>query len=95
VRVDGNVLGKESVTTPAGTFDTIKVKRTVYAGDWGTFTSETTIVETEWYAPSLGRTVRIERSSSFLDPQRCGASSSCTPIRGDWDVTELISYGRK
>ena len=95
VRVDGSVLGTESITTPAGAFDTIKVKRTVYAGDWGTFTSETTIVETDWYAPALGRPVRTERVSSYLDPQKCGASSACTPIRGDWDVFELSNYSRK
>ena len=95
VRVDGNVLGTETITTPAGAFDAIKVKRTVYAGDWGTFTSETTIVETDWYAPALGRPVRTERVSSYLDPQKCGASSACTPIRGDWDVFELSNYSRK
>jgi hypothetical protein len=95
VRVDGNVLGTEHITTPAGAFDTIKVKRTVYAGDWGTFTSETTIVETDWYAPALGRPVRTERVSSYLDPQKCGASSACTPIRGDWDVFELSNFNRK
>ena len=95
VRVDGQVLGTERITTPAGTFDAIKVKRRVYAGDWGTFTSETTIVETDWYAPALGRPVRTERASSYLDPERCAASSACTPIRGDWDVLELVKYGQK
>jgi len=95
VRVDGEVLGPERITTPAGVFDTIKVRRRVYAGDWGTFTSETTIIETDWYAPALGRPVRTERVSSYLDPQKCGASSACTPIRGDWDVFELSNFNRK
>jgi hypothetical protein len=95
VRVDGNVVGTESIVTPAASFDTIKIKRTIYAGDWETFTSETTIVETEWYAPALGRPVRIERTSGYLDPQRCAASSACTPIRGDWDLIELVSHTRK
>lgn len=95
VRVDGEVVGTESIITPAGTFDAIKVKRRIYAGDRDTFTSETTIVETDWYAPSLGHSVRTERVSSHLDPQKCGASSACTPIGGDWDVFELVSYGRK
>lgn len=95
VRVDGEVLGMERITTPAGAFDTIKVKRRVYAGDWGAFASETTIVVTDWYAPALGRPVRTERASSYLDPERCGASSACTPIRGDWDLFELVKYGQK
>ena len=33
-----------------------------------------------------------ERASSYLDPERCAASSACTPIRGDWDVLELVKY---
>lgn len=94
VRVDGDVVGTERIVTPAGTFDTVKIKRKVYAGDWDTFTMETNIVETDWYAPVLGRPVRTERNSSYLDPQRCAASSACTPIHGDWDIFELTSYGR-
>ena len=95
VRVDGEVLGTERITTPAGAFDTIKVRRRVYAGDWDTFISETSIVETDWYAPALGRPVRTERNSSYLNPQQCGASSSCTPVRGDWNLIELVSYSQK
>ena len=95
VRVDGDVLGTERITTPAGAFDTIKVKRKVYAGDWDGFTFETNIVETDWYAPALGRPVRTERNSSYIDPQKCAASSACAPIRGDWNVFELVTYSRK
>jgi hypothetical protein len=96
VRVDGDVLGTERITTPAGAFDTIKVKRRVYAGDWETFTMETNIVETDWYAPALGRPVRTERNSGYMDPQKCGnPSSACTSVRGDWLVFELLKYNRK
>jgi len=95
VRVDGEVLGTERITTPAGAFDTIKVRRRVYAGDWDTFISETSIVETDWYAPALGLPVRTERNSSYLNPQQCGATSSCTPVRGDWNLIELVRYSQK
>lgn len=96
VRVDGDVVGSERITTPAGSFDTIKVKRRVYAGDWEAFTMETNIVETDWFAPALGRAVRTDRNSSYMDPQRCGnPTSACTPVRGDWHVFELVSYNRK
>ena len=95
VRVDGEVLGTERITTPAGAFDAIKVKRRVYAGDWGTFMSETTIVETDWYAPALGRPVRTERNSSYLDPENAAQVPPVTPVRGDWDLFELVSYGQK
>jgi hypothetical protein len=75
VRVDGEVLGSESVSTPAGAFDTIKVRRHVYAGDWESVRRETNIIETDWYAPALGRTVRSESDSGYLDPTRCSGDS--------------------
>ena len=96
VRVDGEVAGTERITTPAGAFDTIKVKRRVYAGDWEAFVFETNITETDWYAPAVGRPVRSERNSGYMNPQKCGnPSSACTPVRGDWHVFELVSYNRK
>ena len=92
VRVDGKVLGAERITTPAGAFDTIKVMREVYAGDWEAFRQETNITETDWYAPALGRPVRSESYSGYMDPSRCTATgSACTPIRGDWSVLELVT----
>ena len=96
VRVDGDVVGSERITTPAGSFDTIKIKRRVYAGDWEAFTMETNIVETDWFAPALGRSVRTDRNSSYMDPQKCGhPAPACTPVRGDWHVFELVSYNQK
>ena len=89
VRVDGEVLGTERIVTPAGSFDTIKIRRRVYAGDRDAFRFETTIVETDWYAPALGRPVRTDSNSSYMDPSRCGRGP-CVPVRGDWNVFELI-----
>src|SRR5688572_12350154 len=45
VRVDGKVLGHERIRVPAGEFDTIKVRRNVYAGDSDGFLLETNITE--------------------------------------------------
>lgn len=94
VRVDGNVLGAERISTPAGQFDTIKIARKVYVGDFDAFLSETQISETEWYSPQLGRAVRLERNSEWLDQSR-GASGSMFNsnqlIRGDWLVYELAA----
>jgi hypothetical protein len=76
VRVDGDVLGSERISTPAGAFDTIKVRRRVYAGDWEDgFKRETQIVETDWYAPALGRAVKSESNSGYVDPTRCQADT--------------------
>ncbi len=89
VRVDGEVLGTERITTPAGPFDTIKVMRRVYAGDWESFRRETNIVETDWYAPTLGRPVRAVSNSRYFDLSRC-SRGPCDPFRGDWNIFELI-----
>ena len=87
VRVDGEVLGSERISTPAGAFDTIKVRRRVYAGDWESFRRETTIAETEWYAPALGRVVKSDSRSYWTDPTRC-THNDCG-FRGDWNISEL------
>ena len=90
VRVDGTVLGTERIRVPAGEFDTIRIRRLVYAGDWDGFLRETNIMETEWYAPALGRAVRSESRSEWKDLSRCGRAD-CQPFRGDWNVSELVA----
>jgi hypothetical protein len=90
VRVDAVVMGNERIRVPAGEFDTIKIKRQIYAGD-GTFyqqLKETNIFETEWYAPAIGRAVRFERNSGYADLNR-GVRNRV--VRGDWDIFELVS----
>ena len=96
VRIDGEVLGAERITVPAGAFDTIKIKRRVYAGDWGAFTFETNIYETEWYSPQLGRAVRSESKSEYLDTSRgIGGGAFSGPVQnGDWNVIELVSSSK-
>ena len=96
VRVDGDVLGSERVTVPAGAFDTFKIRRRIYAGDFDGPRSQTNITETEWYAPALGRAVRLERNSGFMDQNRCSDEmSACTPVRGDWLLFELVDAGAR
>lgn len=89
VRVDGDVLGAERITVPAGSYDTIKVRRRIYAGDWASFRHETNITEIDWYALALGRPVRSETKSEYMEPSRCGDIGPCQPMRGDWHVFEL------
>ena len=88
VRVDAEVVGSERITVPAGTFDTIKIMRRTYAGDWDGFMRETHIVETDWYAPALGRPVKSDSKSSWQDTSRC-ARGGCPWFRGDWNILEL------
>lgn len=88
VRVDGEVVGSERITVPAGTFDTVKIMRRIYAGDWDGFMRETQIVETDWYAPALGRPVKSDTKSSWQDMSRC-SRGGCPWFRGDWNIVEL------
>jgi hypothetical protein len=88
VRVDGEVLGSERIRVPAGEFDTIKVRRMVYAGDSDGIRKETNIQEIDWYAPALGRAVRTASTSIYRDQSR---SRCCQFIRGDWDIYELVA----
>lgn len=97
VRVDGHVAGAERVTTPAGAFDTIKIVRTVFAGDYESFLRETIITEIDWYAPALGRAVRMDRNSRWQDLSRASGGRGIFGgndgwFRGDWSVQELVGY---
>ncbi len=88
VRVDATVVGAERIRVPAGEFDTIKISRTIYAGDGEYRFGETAISEVEWFAPALGRSVRIASSSGYLDLARGHLNRY---VRGDWDIYELVS----
>ncbi|MBI2509265.1 MAG: hypothetical protein HYV99_04665 [Betaproteobacteria bacterium] len=94
VRIDGAVLGWERVTVPAGEFDSLKVRRLVYAGNDELFRGEEHIAEVDWYAPKLGQIVKHVSSSGHLDKSRgCDDMfSDCNWIRGDWNVVELVHY---
>jgi hypothetical protein len=87
VGVDGTVLGSERIRVPAGEFDTFKIRRLVYPGDWDYSLMETKIVEFEWFAPVLGRTVRTETRSEYVDQRRARPNQL---QRGDWNVFELV-----
>jgi hypothetical protein len=94
VRVDGKVIGTERIRVPAGEFETVKVRRLVYAGDHGDphfAQNETQITEIDWYAPALGRPVRTERRSGWLDMSQCsGRDGGGCEFRGNWDIYELV-----
>ena len=85
VRIDGAVLGNERIRVPAGEFDTVKIRRLIYPGDAGDFKTETRIVEIDWHAPALGRSVRTETRSSW---QELCSRRLCT-YHGDWHIAEL------
>jgi len=93
VRVDGRVTGRERVKVPAGEFDAIKIRRSVYAGDGEDFRQETQIYEEEWYAPALNRWVKKVTRSEYMDMSQCTRAGGCD-IRGPWDIFELVESGK-
>lgn len=93
VRIDGTVLGWEKVTVPAGTFDAIKVRRIVYAGNQTAFRYEEQIKEYDWYAPAIGRVVRQETSSEWREKMSgCDHHPECNLHREDWLIAELTAH---
>jgi hypothetical protein len=51
----GKVVGKEQITTPAGTFDTFRVELTVRQINTRDQTKSTTLNSVVWYAPAINR----------------------------------------
>ena len=52
--------------------------------------AETKTIEFDWYAPALGRSVRMDTKSEYIDLRTCGggrdAGRGCI-FRGDWEVS--------
>jgi hypothetical protein len=66
VRVDAEVLGWEKVQVPAGEFDTLKVRRLIYFDYFKQgVRGQSVIIETDWYAPSIGQIARKETTSRY------------------------------
>ncbi|HEU0290956.1 MAG TPA: hypothetical protein VFR39_09430 [Burkholderiales bacterium] len=93
VRIDGKVLGWERVKVPAGEFDTILVRRLVYAGNADTTRGEENISEYDWYSPALGGIVKHASSSSYYDKtQGCDGRYCSAWVKNNWNVVELLSH---
>lgn len=86
VFVQGWVLGRETVTTPAGTFDAIRIQRSLRIGDGETsiWRSDTFQAETEWYAPTVGRAVRYQQDLNYYFDK----------MRGREPMGNRIEWGR-
>jgi hypothetical protein len=89
--VHANVVGWRRIKVPAGEFDTLEVRRRVWAGNAEWFDSQEEIVETDWYSPVARRAVVSEGTSSHIDTSRSGGGRG-RPLRvqGEWLVAELV-----
>lgn len=77
------IVGQESVTTKAGTFDTFKIETTFAASNVNNPTLRNQVTSLTWYAPAIDHWVRrtfVSRANKHLQIS---------------NVIELIEYGRK
>jgi hypothetical protein len=94
--VYASVTGWRRIRVPAGEFDALEVRRRVYAGNAEFFNSQEEIVETDWYAPSVGHAVASEGSSAHVDTSRGGGGRGRPfVVRGDWLIAELVRHSTR
>jgi len=77
------IVGQESITTKAGTFDTFKIETTYTSTNVANPTLVTEIASTTWYAPAIDHWVKrtfVSRANKHLQTN---------------NLLELIEYGRK
>ena len=85
------VRGHEQVTTPAGTFDTIRLNIIMQMDDETFWRWPTECNYVLWYAPALGASVREQKRSGWRDK---GAQDNQGSHPGQNAVIELVSYTR-
>lgn len=91
--VHADVGGWRRIKVPAGEFDALEIRRSIYAGNAESFKLQEEIVETEWYAPSVGQAVVSQGMSSHIDRSRSGGGRErFLRVRGDWLIAELVRY---
>jgi hypothetical protein len=77
------VIGQESVTTKAGTFETFKIEATFTGTNVRNPLMKNEVVATTWYAPAIDHWVKrsfVSRANRHLQIN---------------NVLELVEYGRK
>jgi hypothetical protein len=77
------VVGQESITTKAGTFDTFKIETTLTGTNVNNPTMKNEVTSSTWYAPAIDHWVRrtfVSKANNHLHIN---------------NVIELVEYGRK
>ena len=88
VRVDGRVLGWETVRVPAGEFKALKIERRMWLGDRDPFRNETWRTETEWYVPELKAPAKLTVREQYREYQLVIGSF----LPGEWYTLELTTH---
>ncbi|HEY3178088.1 MAG TPA: hypothetical protein VGL25_04335 [Casimicrobiaceae bacterium] len=84
------VAGFESVSTPAGTFNALRMRIFMQLDDETFWRYATQCDYVVWYAPAVGAMVRTEKRSYYRNKE--GVSSGTVP--GQYATLELASYAR-
>jgi hypothetical protein len=87
-----NVGGYERVTTPAGTFDAIRMRVFMRLDDETFWRHPTECTYLLWYAPEVGMTVREEKEAYYNE--KGGGRDGAARLRSQHAVVELVSYRR-
>jgi len=86
------VGGYEKVTTPAGTFDAIRLSVIMRLDDETVWRYPTECVYTIWYAPALGVSVREEKLAYYSE--KGGSMDGTGRIQSQNARVELVSFTR-
>ncbi|MFZ5555713.1 MAG: hypothetical protein ACOZDY_03145 [Pseudomonadota bacterium] len=70
VKVHARVSGWERIKVPAGEFNALRIDRQIYVGDYEWWRSESTVLETDWYAPEVKAVVKRETRFEYWDHLR-------------------------
>jgi hypothetical protein len=84
-----NVLGWESVTTPGGTYDALKIHVVMRLDDENYWRWATECNYTVWYAPSVGGAVKEQRLAQYLEK---GDSLNAQVVRTQYANVQLVSF---
>ena len=90
IRVNATVGGYESVSTPAGTFDAIKIRYLIQLDDETFWRYPTQCDYVVWYAPAVGAAVREQRRSYYIEK----SVESSPGVPGQNAIIELTSFTR-
>ena len=87
------VGGYETVTTPAGRFDALRLRVFMRLDDEEFWRHATECTYLVWYAPAVGRSVREEREASY-EEKGSSRFDAFSRIRTQHAVIELVSHSR-
>jgi hypothetical protein len=90
IRATATAGGYESVSTPAGTFDAIKIRYLITLDDETFWRYPTQCDYVVWYAPAVGAPVRELRKSYYIEK----SVESSPGVPGQNAIIELTSFTR-